>query len=126
MLSAGDLLWVPFVYSLQPRYLVFNPVELSPLGVAAILAVTATGYYIFRSANGEKNNFRNGKNPKSEYRSYCSDDLLTLTGRPHLHGHRVRKQVAHQWMVGYPAPPELRVRYLARFAFELTKLKYSL
>ncbi|KAH7103387.1 ERG4/ERG24 ergosterol biosynthesis protein [Auriculariales sp. MPI-PUGE-AT-0066] len=65
MLSVGDLLWVPFVYSLQPRYLAFHPVELSPLAVAGILATAATGFYIFRSANGEKNDFRNGRNPKN-------------------------------------------------------------
>ena len=68
MLSVGDLLWVPFVYSLQVRYLAFHPVDLSPLGVAGILALVSTGYYIFRTANGEKNDFRNGKNPKSACR----------------------------------------------------------
>ena len=66
MLSVGDLSWVPFVYSLQARYLVFRPVELDVASTAGILAVNALGYWIFRSANGEKNDFRNGKNPKSE------------------------------------------------------------
>ena len=67
MLAIGDLAWVPFVYSLQARYLVFNPVELGYPAVAAILLVNALGYYIFRTANGEKNDFRNGKNPKSTF-----------------------------------------------------------
>lgn len=66
MLSVGDLTWVPFVYSLQARYLVFRPVELNVASTAAILAVNALGYWIFRDANGEKNDFRNGKNPKSK------------------------------------------------------------
>jgi Delta14-sterol reductase len=66
MLAVGDLTWVPFVYSLQARYLVFNHVELGPMWTAVILAVNFTGYYIFRASNGEKNDFRNGKNPKSE------------------------------------------------------------
>lgn len=65
MLSVGDLAWVPFVYSLQARYLVFKPLELGPLLTAVVVLVNATGYYIFRAANGEKNDFRNGKNPKS-------------------------------------------------------------
>lgn len=69
MLAVGDLLWVPFVYSLQSRYLVFNQVELGPLGTAGVFAVNAFGYYIFRDANGEKNDFRNGRNPKSKFRS---------------------------------------------------------
>lgn len=65
MLSVGDLTWVPFVYSLQARYLVFKQVELGPIPTAAIFFCNLFGYYIFRAANGEKNDFRNGKNPKS-------------------------------------------------------------
>lgn len=65
MLSVGDLAWVPFVYSLQARYLAFNAIELGPIATALIFLVNATGYYIFRASNGEKNDFRNGKNPKS-------------------------------------------------------------
>ena len=67
MLAVGDLAWVPFVYSLQARYLVFKPVELGPVWTTAVFLVNLTGYYIFRAANGEKNDFRNGRNPKSEY-----------------------------------------------------------
>lgn len=66
MLAIGDLTWVPFVYSLQARYLVFRQIELGYALAAGILAVNGLGYYIFRAANGEKNDFRNGRNPKSE------------------------------------------------------------
>ncbi|KAI0801735.1 ERG4/ERG24 ergosterol biosynthesis protein [Irpex lacteus] len=65
MLSVGDLTWVPFVYSLQARYLVFNQVQLGPVWTAIIVLVNFTGYWIFRGANGEKNDFRNGNNPKN-------------------------------------------------------------
>ncbi|TFK48660.1 ERG4/ERG24 ergosterol biosynthesis protein [Heliocybe sulcata] len=65
MLAVGDLAWVPFVYSLQARYLAFKQVELGPIWTAAIVLVNATGYWIFRDSNGEKNDFRNGKNPKN-------------------------------------------------------------
>ncbi|KAJ6576588.1 ergosterol biosynthesis ERG4/ERG24 [Mycena vulgaris] len=65
MLSVGDLAWVPFVYSLQARYLVFTPVVLGPTVSAVVVLFNFTGYYIFRTANGEKNDFRNGKNPKN-------------------------------------------------------------
>jgi delta14-sterol reductase len=64
MLSIGDLCWVPFTYTLQARYLAFHPTELSPVAIAGVLAVQAAGYYIFRASNSEKNDFRNGKNPK--------------------------------------------------------------
>lgn len=67
MLAVGDLTWVPFVYSLQARYLVFKPVELGPLRTAGVVGLNLLGYYIFRDANGEKNAFRNGQNPKSEF-----------------------------------------------------------
>ncbi|KAI0027247.1 ERG4/ERG24 ergosterol biosynthesis protein [Vararia minispora EC-137] len=65
MLSVGDLLWVPFVYSLQARYLVFRPKDLGMAASAAIFLVNALGWYIFRESNNEKNDFRNGKNPKN-------------------------------------------------------------
>ena len=80
MLSVGDLTWVPFVYSLQTRYLAFAPIDLGIFGTAAILGLNILGYYIFRSANAEKNDFRNGKNPKSEspryHRVYTTDEAL--------------------------------------------------
>lgn len=65
MLAVGDLLWVPFVYSLQARYLAFHPIELGLIPTALIFAFNGLGYYIFHEANGEKNDFRNGRNPKS-------------------------------------------------------------
>lgn len=67
MLAVGDLAWVPFVYSLQPRFLVFRQKELGLAATAAIFAVNGLGYWIFRSANGQKNDFRNGHNPKSAF-----------------------------------------------------------
>lgn len=75
MLSVGDLVWVPFTYSLQARYLAFEPVRLGTIGVLAILAVQLVGYYIFRTANVEKNDFRQGHNPKN------LQFMTTSTGR---------------------------------------------
>ena len=65
MLSIGDLLWVPFTYTTGARYLAFEHYVLDPIGTALVLLVSVTGYWIFRSANGEKNDFRNGRNPNS-------------------------------------------------------------
>ena len=66
MLAVGDLTYLPFSYTVQARYLVFSPVELGLIWTVAIIFVNLLGYYIFRGANGEKNDFRNGKNPKSK------------------------------------------------------------
>ena len=58
MLAFGDLAWLPFIYSIQAKYLSVHPVELGLSGIAAIVAVQAVGYYVFRSSNSEKNTFR--------------------------------------------------------------------
>ncbi len=58
MLSFGDLVWVPFIYSLQAKYLSVHPVSLGPFYVLLILAIQASGYYIFRASNSQKNRFR--------------------------------------------------------------------
>ncbi|KAJ1303116.1 hypothetical protein OPQ81_011317 [Rhizoctonia solani] len=65
MLAVGDLAWVPFTYSLQARYLAFNHIELGPFWTCVIFVVHAVGYWIFRASNNEKNDFRNGRNPKN-------------------------------------------------------------
>jgi Delta14-sterol reductase len=58
MLVFGDLVWVPFTYSLQARYLVNHDPALGPAALAAILALYLAGYYVFRAANGQKDAFR--------------------------------------------------------------------
>ena len=62
MLSFGDLVWVPFIYSMQTRYLAVYPLTLGISGIAGVLGVQALGYYIFRGANNEKNRFRTNPN----------------------------------------------------------------
>ena len=58
MLDMGNLLFVPFFYCLQARFLASYPVVLGPFGVAGVLALTGTGYYIFRSSNLQKDRFK--------------------------------------------------------------------
>ncbi|BGP25806.1 erg24, C-14 sterol reductase [Rhodotorula toruloides] len=65
MLSVGDLLWVPFTYSYTAYYLAFHPKDIGLSGCAGVLAVQLVGYWIFRSSNNEKNEFRSGRNPKN-------------------------------------------------------------
>lgn len=79
MLSFGGLAWVPFIYTLQARYLAFKHFELGPIWTAVVFLVNLTGYYVFRDANGEKNDFRNGRNPKS--RTVLNHVFTTLTLR---------------------------------------------
>ncbi|KAK4092974.1 hypothetical protein Purlil1_2899 [Purpureocillium lilacinum] len=58
MLTFGDIVWVPFLYSTQCRYLSVFPVHLGWAGIAAIAVVFSTGLYIFRSSNNQKALFR--------------------------------------------------------------------
>lgn len=65
MLSFGDLAWVPWTYSLQCRYLAIagNEIHLGLTLSLAIIGLQALGFYIFRSANKQKSDFRQGKLP---------------------------------------------------------------
>jgi delta14-sterol reductase len=58
MLTFGDLIWVPFLYSMQTRYLSIYPLQLGWVGVSAVSAVFAVGLYIFRASNTQKRVFR--------------------------------------------------------------------
>lgn len=58
MLAFGDLAWVPFIYTIQARYLVDHDPSLPLPWLAAITAVHFLGYYIFRASNGQKDAFR--------------------------------------------------------------------
>jgi delta14-sterol reductase len=84
MLAFGDLAWVPFIYSLQARYLAVYPLSLGFLGTVGVLAVLAVGYSIFRSANNEKNRFRtNPQDPRVAHLKYIetkSGSKLLVSG----------------------------------------------
>lgn len=70
MLAFGNLVWVPFTFGLQARYLAFHPVDLGLAKSAAIFVFVFIGGWIFRGSNSEKDAFRNGRNPKSESGDY--------------------------------------------------------
>lgn len=57
-----DLAWLPFIYSIQARYLSIHPVNLGYVRSAAIICVYLAGYYLFRASNNEKNRFRTNPN----------------------------------------------------------------
>jgi len=111
MLSMGDLFWVPFSYSTAARYLVFDQKVLGPQGVAGVLAVNALGYWIFRASNSEKNDFRNGHNPKGEYMcSFWSISLTFPPCRPQDYGYQAWNEATDRRMVGNVPTPQLPVR----------------
>ena len=58
MLCWGDLVWVPFTYTVQAYYLVEHTHELPLWGTAAIVLLNVAGYVIFRGANLQKLRFR--------------------------------------------------------------------
>ncbi|KAK2616470.1 erg24, C-14 sterol reductase [Conoideocrella luteorostrata] len=77
MLAFGDLVWVPFVYSMQARYLSVHPQSLGPVGLAGTVSLIMLGFYIFRSANSQKNAFRTDpKHPDVAHLKY----IETKTG----------------------------------------------
>jgi hypothetical protein len=100
MLAVGDLAWVPFTYSVQARYLAFNPIELGPAWIASIVIVNLAGYWIFRDANSEKNDFRNGKNPKSMPASLGFRITLMMRFRFEILHDLQWIETHHIWMVG--------------------------
>jgi len=57
-LAWGDLAWLPFTYTLQGIYLAYHPVDLGEVKTYSILVLGLVGYYIFRSANAQKDQFR--------------------------------------------------------------------
>uniref|UniRef100_A0A671X6X2 Delta(14)-sterol reductase LBR n=1 Tax=Sparus aurata TaxID=8175 RepID=A0A671X6X2_SPAAU len=78
MLAFGDLVWVPFTYTLQAYYLVSHPNPLSLPAVGAIITLKLVGFYIFRKSNSEKNAFR--RNPSDPKLSHLKT-IPTATGK---------------------------------------------
>lgn len=85
MLCFGDLVWVPFTYTLQTQYLVSHPHELPGWATLGIVAMNAFGYYLFRSVNLQKHRFRKyperfiwGKKP--EYIETARGTKLLVSG----------------------------------------------
>ncbi|KAM9302403.1 7-dehydrocholesterol reductase [Gastrophryne carolinensis] len=81
-LGWGDCVWLPYLYTLQGLYLVYNPVQLSTTAAVGVLLLGLIGYYIFRMTNHQKDLFRRtngncliwGKKPKYIECAYTSSD----------------------------------------------------
>ncbi|MCA9750203.1 MAG: hypothetical protein KC414_13930 [Romboutsia sp.] len=59
MLSWGDLVWLPFMYTLQAQYLAYYPDNMSNINSLLVCILGLLGYVIFRLANYQKDTFRN-------------------------------------------------------------------
>jgi protein-S-isoprenylcysteine O-methyltransferase Ste14 len=58
MLAWGDLVWVPFAYTIQAYYLVDHPHALSTAATGGIVLLNLVGYAVFRASNIQKHRFR--------------------------------------------------------------------
>ncbi|PRQ43781.1 putative delta(14)-sterol reductase [Rosa chinensis] len=63
MLVFGDLVWIPFTFSIQGWWLLSNKVELRTATVIANCFTFVIGYLVFRGANKQKHVFK--KDPKA-------------------------------------------------------------
>ncbi|CAH9083478.1 unnamed protein product [Cuscuta epithymum] len=63
MLVFGDLVWIPFTFSIQGWWLLRNKVELTTAAVVANCLAFLIGYLVFRGSNKQKHLFK--KNPKA-------------------------------------------------------------
>jgi hypothetical protein len=85
MLCWGNLVWVPFTFTIQAQYLVNHPHELPLWGTVALVGLDLAGYGIFRSANLQKHRFRRdpaalvwGRRP--DYIATANGSLLLVSG----------------------------------------------
>ncbi|KAL2858436.1 ergosterol biosynthesis ERG4/ERG24 [Aspergillus pseudoustus] len=58
MLTFGDLVWVPFLYSTQARYLSIYPTPMDSAHLVVMGLCFVVGLYIFRASNAQKIRFR--------------------------------------------------------------------
>jgi delta14-sterol reductase len=72
MLANGLLTWLPMNYSLQARFLATFPVDMSLAHSLLVFGTQFIGYYIFRSANGQKDNFRRYGADAPQNKGKCS------------------------------------------------------
>lgn len=63
MLAWGDLVWVPFTYTIQAYYLLTHTHDMPWWGAVIIVALNFVGFAIFRLSNYQKHRFR--LNPKA-------------------------------------------------------------
>ena len=78
MLVWGDLVWVPFMYTIQAYYLVDHPHPLSLAATVGIIALNMAGYAVFRASNIQKHRFR--RNPDTPVWGHAPEYIRTASG----------------------------------------------
>ena len=58
MLVFGDYVFIPFAFCVQCHYLLSYPDFDTPLMIPVIIGLYFLGYYIFRTANSQKNQYK--------------------------------------------------------------------
>jgi protein-S-isoprenylcysteine O-methyltransferase Ste14 len=58
MLALGFVVWMPFNFSLQSQYLIYHDPQVPIWAIGVIVLLNFAGYYIFRTANLQKHQFR--------------------------------------------------------------------
>lgn len=71
MLAFGDLVVVPFSYTLQARYLASHPLDLGLIPSLLLVLLYIVGYTIFRKSNTQKNDFKEG-HPSTAHLKYLT------------------------------------------------------
>lgn len=75
--------------------------RLSTSALTAITIVQLLGYYIFRSANGEKDSFRRDPDDPEVLSILCEILLRSIIGFPFdLSANKERNETHYKWMVG--------------------------
>ena len=86
MLAWGDVTFLPCLYTLQTQYLARYPTYLSQTQSLGLLAFGLLGYYIFRSANYERDYVRsnNGECNIWESQQHSSDVSIRPAMEKHI------------------------------------------
>jgi hypothetical protein len=84
MLCWGDLVWVPFTYTLQALYLARHPHDLPPWAVAGVVGLFLAGYAISRGANLQKHAFRRDPSAPLKWWGGAPRYIATQRGSPLL------------------------------------------
>jgi protein-S-isoprenylcysteine O-methyltransferase Ste14 len=78
MLAWGDLVWVPFTYTLQAYYLLSHTHDLPVWAGIGIVALNTAGFLIFRLSNFQKHRFRH--NPDAPVWGKAAEVIETRRG----------------------------------------------
>lgn len=82
----GDLVWLPFMYTLQSLYLATTNVDIDNYYLSLVFLFGLFGYAIFRLTNYQKNYFRKDPNTAiifNKKATYIAAKYLTKNGKEH-------------------------------------------